>query len=416
MKEILVYADWLELPNVMQMGVLRTEMAKGEEVFSFEYSDNWLQSKYAQVLDPDLKLYAGPQYINDDKPNFGLFLDSSPDRWGRMLMRRREAIRAKEAGDKPRVQLESDILLGVNDETRMGAIRFKLEKEGEFLDYNQAMKTPPITSIRELEQASLRVEDDNFFHSSEAEKWLTLLMAPGSSLGGARPKASVRHPDGSLWIAKFPSKSDEKDSGIWEYLANRLGQRVGINMAQAQANIYSQKQHTFLTKRFDRTDDNKRLHFASALTLLGYKDGYSHKDGGSYLELIDLIERYGANPKGDLMELWKRIVFSVGVSNTDDHLRNHGFILTPKGWIISPAYDINPNENGLGLSLNISEDDNSLDYDLCLSIAEYLRWDIKGAKKFIAMIKSEISQWPKEAKKLGISNAEQTMMESAFKF
>ncbi len=414
MKEILVYADWLELPNQMLVGSLRSEVSKGEEIFSFEYAQEWLESGYAQDIDPDLKLFSGPQYLNDEKPNFGIFLDSSPDRWGRMLMKRREAIKGREAGENPKHLFESDFLLGVNDETRMGGIRFKLDEDGCFLEHDEAVKVPPIANIRELEQASLRIERDDFIKDANAEKWLKLIMAPGSSLGGARPKASVRHIDGSLWIAKFPSKNDDKDSGIWELLVNRMAKNVGINVAEASASIFSQKQHTFLTKRFDRSIEDKRLHFASAMTLLGYKDGYSHREGGSYLEIVDLIETFGASPENDLLELWRRIVFSVGVSNTDDHLRNHGFILSRKGWNLSPAYDINPNENGTGLSLNISENDNSLDYDLCLSVAGYFRWELEDAKSYIAKVREEISSWNNIAKEFGISNKERSFMAQAF--
>jgi serine/threonine-protein kinase HipA len=414
MKEILVYANWQELPELMFMGRLRAEITKGEEIFSFEYSDNWLKSGFAQDIDPDLKLYRGPQYLSDEKPNFGLFLDSSPDRWGRMLMKKREAIRERKEGEKPGKLYESDFLLGVNDETRMGGLRFKLTENGNFLENDEEVKVPPITSIRELEQASLRIEDDNFFEDRDAKKWLKIMITPGSSLGGARPKANVRNTDGSLWIAKFPSKNDDMDSGIWELLVNRMAKNNGMNIAEATASIYAQKQHTYLTKRFDRSKNNERLHFASAMTLLGYKDGYSHKEGGSYLELVDLIERYGADPEEDLIELWRRIVFSVGVSNTDDHLRNHGFLLTRKGWRLSPAYDINPNEKGTGLSLNISENDNSLDFDLCLEVAEYFRWNLEEAKNYISRTKKEISKWSMIAKELNIPNNQISYMESAF--
>lgn len=414
MKEILVYANWAELPQHTLMGKLRAEVVKGEEVFSFEYDSEWLDSGFAQNIDPDLKLYKGSQYLSDDKPNFGLFLDSSPDRWGRMLMKRRESLRARSTSKKPRILFESDFLLGVNDETRMGGIRFKLEENGVFLESNADIKTPPITSIRELEQASLRIEDNDFFDDSNAKKWLQMLIAPGSSLGGARPKASVINTDGSLWIAKFPSKNDDKDSGVWEYLVNQMAKNVGINVAQGSAKRYSQKEHTYLTKRFDRTIENQRIHFASAMTLLGYKDGYNHKDGGSYLEIVELIEQYGAQPQVDIIELWKRIVFSVGVSNTDDHLRNHGFLLTRNSWRLSPAYDINPNENGIGLSLNISENENSLDYELCLEVAEYFRWNFVDAKNYINEVKTEISKWHLQAKELKIPNSQVVMMETAF--
>lgn len=414
MKEIEVFADWVGLPSTLKMGVLRSEKSKNEEIFSFEYNNEWLSSGFAQEIDPDLKLFTGPQYLYDDKLNFGLFLDSSPDRWGRMLMDRRESINSRQLGKPIKKLMESDYLLGVNDETRMGALRFRIKGKKGFVS-DEFLETPPFTSIRELEQASLKIEDDDFFMNKDALKWLMMLMAPGSSIGGARPKASVKDPNGHLWIAKFPSKNDNKNSGAWEFVVNQMAKDLGINTSIADARIYSQKQHTFLTKRFDRTEGNKRVHFASAMTLLGYKDGYNHKEGGSYFEIIEFIEQYGAEPNIDIKELWKRIVFSVAVSNTDDHLRNHGFLLTPKGWRLSPAYDINPVEFGSGLSLNISEDDNSLDFDLCMAVAEYYRFNKDEASNYIKKTKDTVGQWKERAAKLKISNAEQIMMENAFK-
>ncbi len=415
MREIIVFADWINLPKCSKIGILRSEKSKGEEVFSFEYSEAWLKSDFVQEIDPDLKLYSGPQYLNDNKPNFGLFLDSSPDRWGRMLMERREAILSR-ITDQPKKRLsESDYLLGVNDETRMGALRFKLEENGDFLANQSHIKTPPFTSIRELEHASLKIEDDDFFKDEEHQKWLMLLITPGSSLGGARPKANVIDSIGDLWIAKFPSRNDYKDNGAWQFIVNQMAYELGIKVAIGDARIYSQKRHTYLTKRFDRTHKKKRVHFASAMSLLGYKDGYSHKEGGSYLELVELIEQYGSNANDDIRELWRRIVFSIAVSNTDDHLRNHGFLLQKNGWRLSPAYDINPIENGTGLSLNISEDDNSLDFDLCMEVIDYFRWKEKEAKEFIGKTKRTVSHWKERARGMSISHAEQASMETAFK-
>jgi len=414
MKEIIVYADWMELPEVTKMGLLKCEQIRGHEIFSFEYEENWLDSGFAQEIDPDLSLFTGIQYVKDDKSNFGLFLDSSPDRWGRMLMERREAILSRNT-QKPKKRLtESDFLLGVNDETRMGALRFKLDEDSDFLSSQKDARIPPLTSIRELEQASLKLEDDDFIEDKEAQKWLNIILAPGSSLGGARPKASVMDLEGQLWIAKFPSKNDMVDSGAWELLVNQMANEVGLNMAVGTAKKYTQRHHTYLTKRFDRAAD-QRIHFASAMSLLGYKNGYNNKDGGSYLEIIELIELYGDNINEDIRELWKRIVFSVAISNTDDHLRNHGFLLTKTGWKLSPAYDLNPNEKGTGLSLNISEDDNSLDFELCLSVIDYFRWQKQEAANFIKQTKSIVSQWKKRANQLKIPQSEQTIMESAFK-
>ncbi|MEM1359241.1 MAG: type II toxin-antitoxin system HipA family toxin, partial [Bacteroidota bacterium] len=226
MKEIIIYADWIGLPTALEMGILRAERSRREEVFSFEYTQAWLQSGYAQEIDPDLKLFAGPQYITDEKPNFGLFLDSSPDRWGKTLMDRRESILARQENRDRRRLTASDYLLGVNDETRMGGLRFKLDRDDHFLSQEKNIKTPPLTSIRELEQASLNIENDDLYDDKDAQKWLFMLVAPGSSLGGARPKANVKDPAGNLWIAKFPSKNDERNIGAWEWMANQMAQEL----------------------------------------------------------------------------------------------------------------------------------------------------------------------------------------------
>ena len=414
MKEIFVYGDWYELEGPHMMGILKAQLLRGKEIFSFSYDKSWLETGKAQQLDPDLKMFTGPQFINDDKPNFGLFLDSSPDRWGRVLMKRRETIRAREEERKQNPLFESDFLLGVNDETRMGALRFKLDPDGPFLSEGAELSTPPINTIRELEQASLRYEDDNFIDDPNAKEWLDLLFAPGSPLGGARPKANVIDTKGNLLIAKFPSKNDERNTGAWEYICFEMANDFGIRMADSSARIYSRDQHTFLTKRFDRSGTD-RIHFASALTLLGYKDGHDHAQGGSYLEIVELIEQYGADPTTDIRELWKRIVFSVAVSNTDDHLRNHGFLLYPKkGWKLSPAYDINPNPDGYGLSLNIDEGNNSLSLDLCMDVHPYFRWKEEEAKKEIEKIKVICESWEVRAKNMKLNRTEIESIRLAF--
>jgi serine/threonine-protein kinase HipA len=414
MKEILVYADWDGLATPTKMGVLTASSLRGKEVFTFRYDSSWLASNNPMHIDPNLNFYSGPQYLQDDKPNFGLFLDSSPDRWGRVLMKRREALLAR-LEDRPiQVLKESDYLLGVNDETRMGALRLKLGENEPFLAHEPNLEVPPFTSIRTLEEASLQIEEDDFFEKKDARKWLQILITPGSSLGGARPKANVRDPKGHLWIAKFPSKNDEWDIGAWEYIVNRLAKKAGINTTNAMARKFSQRQHTYLSCRFDRTTNGKRIHFASAMTLLGYKDGYDHHEGGTYLEILELLERFSAKPNDDIRELWRRIVFSVLVSNTDDHLRNHGFLLTKTGWRLSPAYDINPNPQGSGLSLNISDTDNSLSLELCLEMAPFFRWQQEPALAYIKEASQIVSEWSNIAKERGISRAEQLLMSNAF--
>lgn len=412
-KEIVVYAHWQSLSTPALMGVLHATPAKGKEVFSFEYAEEWIKSGFSQMIDPDLQLFSGAYYPKEDKINFGVFLDSCPDRWGRILMQRREAIIAKKEKRKPKTLLESDYLLGVFDGHRMGALRFKESEQGLFFNDNKEMASPPWTSLRELEQASLKYEEDDS-DNPDYLKWINLLIAPGSSLGGARPKANVLDTANHLWIAKFPSLKDDKDVGAWEMVTNELAANAGVNTAMGMVKKFNSKHHTFLTKRFDRTKKNERIHFASAMTLLGHKDGDDAASGASYLEMVEFLTRNGANVKKDLEELWRRIVFNITVKNTDDHLRNHGFLLTPNGWTLSPAYDINPVEYGTGLSLNISETDNSLSLDLAMEVAEYFRLNEKQASKITKKIKQEVTNWRIIAKKIGLSKAEQDRMSNAF--
>ncbi len=411
-RNILVYADWLNEAQPALMGNLSAIQIRGKEVFAFEYNKDWLKSNYIQ-LDPDLQFFSGRQFLNDSKSNFGIFMDSSPDRWGRLLMRRREAMLARKEQRKENLLFETDYLLGVYDEHRMGALRFKLEDTGVFLNDNRAMAAPPFTSLRELEQASLRLEQEDSINDPEYIKWLNMLIAPGSSLGGARPKASVIDPSQQLWIAKFPSKFDDRNVGAWEMVVYNLAKQAEINVADAFIEKFSGRHHTFITKRFDRIQ-HQRIHFASAMTLLGYSDGADFQEGVSYLQLAEFIMQNGVNIEKDLEELWRRIVFSICVSNTDDHLRNHGFLLTPKGWELSPAYDINPNENGSGLKLNISETDNALEIDLAIEVAPYFRIKNDKSIQIVESVKEAVSKWRTIATQYKISKNDQELMSRAF--
>ena len=242
-----------------------------------------------------------------------------------------------------------------------------------------------------------------------------MLIAPGASLGGARPKASIVDNDGNLWIAKFPSRNDQGDIGGWEIVTYELAILAGINMAESKAQKFSSDYYTFLTKRFDRGNNGQRTHFASAMTILGYIDGQDHADGASYLELVDFIQKNGANVDQDLEQLWRRIVFSICVTNTDDHLRNHGFLLTNDGWVLSPAYDINPVENGSGLKLNISDEDNSLDLNLAMEVSEFFRLSEKRATEIIDEVLNAVANWREVAIKYKISRVEQELKALAFK-
>jgi serine/threonine-protein kinase HipA len=413
-KEILVYAHWkgLQIPELM--GILRASQLRGKEIFSIEYSEEWLNSGNAQDIDPDLQLYSGPQYLSDEKNNFGIFLDSSPDRWGRVLMQRHEAILARTGNRKVNSLLEVDYLLGVYDEHRMGAIRFKKNKDGPFLNDTKEFATPPWTSLRDLEYASLQIEKNENTDNLDYIKWMNLLFAPGSSLGGARPKASVMDTENNFWIAKFPSTKDNRDMGAWEMVVNNLAKRAGLNVTEAMIRKFTTSYHTFLTKRFDRTQKNERIHFASAMTLLGYTDGVGSQEGVSYLELAEFLIRHGAMVDHDLEELWRRIVFNICVSNTDDHLRNHGFLLTENGWILSPAYDMNPVETGTGLKLNISENDNSLDLNLAMEVSDYFRLTPAKANQIMESVKKSVKNWRATAANYKIPKAEQDLMSVAF--
>lgn len=408
--DILVYADWIELEGPALMGTLSVAHTKGREIFSFAYDKAWLDKGLAQNLDPDLQLFSGTQYLSTGKKNFGIFLDSSPDRWGRVLMVRREAIGARMESRKAKTLFEEDYLLGVFDAHRMGALRFKKETNGPFLHDSASFASPPWTSLRELEFASLQLEKD-VLSDEESLKWLNMLMAPGASLGGARPKASVIDPKDNLWIAKFPSGNDQVDIGGWEMVVNILAKEAGLNIAEGHVKKFNSKHHTFLSKRFDRARGSGRIHYASAMTLLGYSDG---AEGVSYLNLAEFIMQNGANVKDDLEELWRRIVFNISVKNTDDHLRNHGFLLTPQGWILSPAFDVNPVYHGRGLTLNISETDNSLDFDLTRSVAKYFRVSGNKAATIISKVQQTASKWQKVAKAYNIPASEQDLMAQAF--
>ena len=409
-----VWGDWEILKGPRLVGELIASVSRDKEILSFEYEKNWIKETHSFQIDPALKLYSGKQFVFDDKTNFGAFLDSSPERWGRTLIARREAMLARTEKRPIKKLLESDFLLGVFDEHRMGGLRFK-NTGGPFLDDSKDFATPPWSSIRKLEAISLKLEEDNVEYNPKYSQWLQMLYAPGSSLGGARPKATVCDQKGNLWIAKFPSLNDEHNVGAWEYVVNRIASQCGLNVPEAKIMNVGSKHHTFLSKRFDRTLSNKRVHFSSAMTLLERKDGESSSNGVSYFELVNLLIESGAKTKEDLEELWMRIVFSICISNTDDHLRNHGFLLTKEGWRLSPAYDLNPNQYGNGLNLNISETSNEQSLELALEVSEVFRIELKRASKIISKIKSEVSKWPQIAKQLKIPKSEQDQLAEAFR-
>lgn len=409
--DLYVYAHWKGMVTPKIIGVLTAQQAKGKKAFSFAYDKVWLSTKQKFLLDPDIQLYGGSQYPNQ-KENFEIFLDSMPDTWGRTLMKRRAAQIAKGRNEKPPILYEIDFLLGVYDESRMGALRFKIDPNGDFLDHNKQTSTPPWSSIRELQHAAHMFEND--IENSEVNKWLNVLMAPGSSLGGARPKANVLDNDKSIWIAKFPSKTDTIDKAAWEYLAYQLAINAGIEMAPCRIERILAKHHTFFSKRFDR-ENGERIHFASAMTMTANNEDTIRDHPASYLDIAEFISNHGANIEANLHQLWRRIIFNIAISNTDDHLRNHGFLLTKNGWILSPAYDLNPSIDKDGLALNIDIDNNALDFEVAKSVGIYFRLSNAQMEKIINQVVSSANNWKLIALEIGISRTEQEMMSKAFK-
>ncbi|MEI6766492.1 MAG: type II toxin-antitoxin system HipA family toxin [Bacteroidota bacterium] len=409
--DVWVFADWAGMAQPKCIGMLSAQYTKGRRNYSFEYDPFWLQSKEQLILDPDIGWFSGVQFPNR-KDNFGMFLDSMPDTWGRTLMKRRSAMIAKKEGKAFPVLHDIDFLLGVQDECRMGALRFKLDKDGPFVDYSKDFSVPPWTSAIELQHSVEMIESNE--NNEEMKSWLAVLVAPGSSLGGARPKASIIDKSGQLWIAKFPSKNDSYDKAAWEFLAFRLAILSGIEMAESKLQIITGKYHTFFTKRFDRIQRN-RIHFASAMTMIGKNEIMLRDEPASYLELAEFIKFSGAENKKDLHQLWRRIVFNIMISNTDDHPRNHGFILTDRGWRLSPAFDVNPSVEKDGLSMNIDMDNNALDIDLAKSVAQYFMLSNDQAEKTIREIRFVVGKWKSIAKEIGIKKAELENMESAFR-
>jgi serine/threonine-protein kinase HipA len=410
-RDIFVYASRSAMTEPEVMGTLSMVFLKGKEKYSFAYHADWLKGKANPKLGPDIPLAHGKSYPTTGQTIFGIFADASPDRWGRMLMMRREKIAARKEGRPEKTLMELDFLLGVDDSGRMGALRFKESLDGSFLADDRNSPVPPLADLRKLESAALRLDRDD---SDKVDDAIEMLFRPGGSLGGARPKANVRDAGGSLWIAKFPSENDEIDVGGWEEVTATLARAAGINMSESKAIKLASKHHTFLTKRFDRTGSGVRHLYASAMTLLGKKDGDSSE--ASYLDIAELLISQGGTPKIQLEELWRRIVFSILVSNTDDHLRNHGFLYNfeNRGWDLSPAFDINPSRGGKGLSISIDETDNSLALDLALGVAPYFNLEQNEAKEILDHVLRIRSGWRLSAKRIGIKPSEIDVMAGLF--
>jgi serine/threonine-protein kinase HipA len=404
-REALVYMDFQTGPELV--GRLWSRIRKGRESASFEYDASWLVRKDHFALEPALMLAPGPYHTGTDRPMFGAIGDSAPDRWGRALMRRSERKAAEREKRAPRTLFEIDFLMLVDDEVRAGALRFAKQDGGPFLAEPGKFRIPPIAELNRLLTATERVIDDK-----DDEEDLRLLIAPGSSLGGARPKASVRDRDGQLAIAKFPHRDDNANIVLWEGVALSLAASAGIAVPEWRVESVGNKAALVL-RRFDR-ENSIRIPFVSAISMLGAVDNELH----SYLEIAEALRQNGAAPNEDLQQLWRRIVFNVLISNSDDHLRNHGFLYEgPTGWRLSPAYDMNPvpiDVKPRVLSTSIHPDDASASIDLAVSAADYFGLKNEEAILIAADVAAVVSTWRTVAEKAGLGSIEITRMASAF--
>lgn len=400
MDRLFVYADfdWLAAPTLV--GELSFDSVRGNETYSFSYDKEWL-AKYGDVfLSEDLQNFTGVQYTRPERDIFSCFSDALPDRWGRILLNRREQIAAADE-KRPVKRLTSfDYLMGIDDASRMGGFRFTKTTDGEFINVDPNLRVPPLTSVRELIHAAHEIEESEEKQQLPAKKWLVQLLHPGASLGGARPKATVIDENGKLTVAKFPSLKDDYDVALWEHLCHVMGRKAGLNVAETRI-INGENHHVLLSKRFDRNGKGKRIHFASALTLLGLEDGDNASTGFGYPDIVDFIIRHGSNVEQNLEELYKRVAFYIIVGNSDDHFRNHGFLLTRKGWKLSPAYDINPTlqENQ---SLLINRSTNESDLNILLESADDYMLSKDKAARIISEVKEAMKSWQAEARRLGI--------------
>ena len=408
MKKLYVYADFNWLKEIELIGELGYESLRGSDSYSFTFNDEWLKKYGDLFLSDDLNNYPGQQYTQPGKDIFGCFSDALPDRWGRTLLLRREQISAAEE-NRPVQRLSSfDFLTGIDDFSRMGGFRFKEDKNGEFINVSESLKIPPLTDLRELITASTEIEKSEEENILPERKWIAQLVKPGSSLGGARPKASVVDTDKTLYIAKFPSRKDDYDAGLWEHFSHQLAMKAGINAATTKVLSDGEKYHTLLSRRFDRTQEGKRIHFASAMTLLGLNDGDNAATGHGYLDIVDFIIQNCTNVEDNLQELYRRVAFNICIGNSDDHFRNHGFLLTAKGWTLSPAYDMNPTLNEYQ-SLLISSATNKADLRFLLGACEDYMLNLKIAEKIISEMVEVVKNWRGLAIRFGISKREMDM-------
>lgn len=403
MADIEVYLDFA--PGLKRVGTLHRPVRRVGEATSFEYHADWLADPTRFSLEPALTLNRGP-FVPGRLAIFGSIGDSAPDTWGRRLMQRAERRRAAREGRTVRTLLEIDYLLGVADVSRPGGLRFRKAGEDVFQSHT-SVGVPGLIELGRLLQVT-----DRILRDQETDEDLQLIFAPGSSLGGARPKASVMDQHRHLAIAKFPKENDEYSVELWEAVAFALAGRAGIRTPEHELIRVADKP-VMLSRRFDRTE-GKRVPFLSGLSMMGLKDG----ERGSYPELVDVLTQYGARAKDDARELYRRMTLNVLISNVDDHLRNHGFLWTGSdGWTLSPAYDLNPTPSDVRpriLTTNISLEEATCDLDLVLSVAEYFGIAPDEAKKIAKKVAVATAGWREVAAAFGATQGEIHRMASAF--
>ena len=403
MQSLTVYADFDFLPGPQELGTLHFDRVRGNEVYAFAYHPGWL-AKYGGIgLGKDLLTVPGRQFASEGL--FGCFADALPDRWGRTLAEKREAVEAQQQRRSPKALTSFDYLLSIDDFMRMGALRFKESPIGPFLNDQADLRVPPIATIRELADAADAVEKSDEKGELPQERWLYQLLNPGTSLGGARPKSNVMDTDGTLYVAKYPSRSDRHDVALWEHFGHLLARSCGISSADTRVVECGKRYHTLLSRRFDRKADGKRIHFASALTHLGFKDGTGAADGKGYLDIVDFILQACPDTQQNLEELYRRVAFNICIGNGDDHFRNHGFLLSPRGWTLAPAYDLNPSLS-LTQALMISETTNESSLTALREAHDSYFITAARADAILAEVKAAIRGWPSLAKRLHLAPSE----------
>ena len=408
MKTIYVYADfdWLTAP--MPVGELGYEPLRGSDSYAFKFDDNWLRQYGSLFLSADINNYPGRQYTRPGRDIFGCFSDALPDRWGRLLLNRRDQIMATEEQRPVRKLSSFDYLIGIDDFSRMGGFRFKTDQNGGFINCDSHLRIPPLTDLRSLVAASMEIEKSEELNHLPEKKWILQLVHPGSSLGGARPKAGVRDTGGCLYVAKFPSRNDDYDVSLWEHLSHLLAKKAGVIAAETSIIPTGDKYHALLSKRFDRTADGRRIHFASAMTLLGLTDGSDAQTGNGYLDIVDFILQNCCKVEENLRQLYRRVAFNIAIGNTDDHFRNHGFLLTPRGWTLSPAYDMNPTTNEYQ-SLLVTSSTNKADLNILLEASGEYMIGKEEAAMIIQEVAATVKDWRRTAATLGIAKREMAL-------